>query len=351
MRLIAVAATHRELRPTMGRALWDRELMYRSMIRWGQGSVVPIDGRVRWRRAVGTLARGASKTADRSLHWRSSAPRRWLRDVAQIERVVVPSHVGAAYGHISYPIARGRPTLWSTAGVLDARPGEWFPAQSVRTHERLMAMAAATQCWSELGRRGLLERTDRVTSERLHVVPPLVYVDLPSPWERPDGDLVAIFIGAFGRLKGLPVLLDAMRGIGSGLRLEVITADAAPAELPSSVDWLGARPRQEVLSRLMSADIHVFPSRTESFGGVVVEALAAGTPQVVDASGVPAEIVGEAGVVVPGQDSAAIKDALDRLAADADLRDRLRRASLTRYRERYAPEVVGAHLAAIIDGM
>jgi glycosyltransferase involved in cell wall biosynthesis len=214
-----------------------------------------------------------------------------------------------------------------------------------------MAMAAATQCWSELGCRGLLERTDRVPAAKLHVVPPLVYVDLPPAWEPRDGDLVAIFIGAFGRLKGLPMLLEAMKGIGSGLRLEVITADAAPTDLPSNVNWLGVRPRQEVLSRLVSADIHVFPSRTESFGGVVVEALAAGIPQIVDASGVPAEIVGEAGILVPGQDPAAITDAMERLAAHADLRDRLRSASLVRYRDRYAPEVVGARLSAIVDGL
>jgi glycosyltransferase involved in cell wall biosynthesis len=350
MRIVAVPITESELRATpSGRALWDRDLLYTSLIRWGQGRVLPAEGRAHFDRAWREPIRALAKAGGRNRRWQAGDLSRRFRDVAQVQRIAVDARVDVLYGHITFPVSRPtRPTVWSTQGVLDARPGSWHPDTSARTHERLIKRAGAAHCWSITGLRGLLDRFPAL-STMIDVVPPLVYVDLPEPMVRSDGDVVAIFIGAFGGLKGIDVVIDAARRAGPGLRVEIVTNDPRPPDVPAAVDWLGPRAREEVLSRLASADIHIFPSTTESFGGVVAEALAAGVPQIVDQASVTAEIMGDGGLAVPGRDPTAVADALEELAGDGALRRRLGEQGRARYQRVYAPEVVGPQLEALFE--
>ncbi|MHB1504134.1 MAG: glycosyltransferase family 4 protein [Acidimicrobiales bacterium] len=363
--VLAVCATAAQLSGDSrgARVLWDSRALYRSMLRWGAGSVVPIRHVARWQPPLVTAARGLSHAPGTSARWRSTSLSRALRDLAQSLHVDVPPDAQALYGHITFPTARHLPTLWSTQGVLDANPGIWFPEQSARTHERFAQRASAVQCWSELGRRGLLERADRIDESRVRVVPPLVYVDLPHPRGSPssdpqrsrhsessgDPDVTAVFVGAEGHRKGLLTLLAAMGRIGAGVRLRVVTADPRPAELPSSVTWLGSIPREQVLAELCRADIHVLPSQSESFGGVVVEALAAGLAQILAASSVPAEIAGPTAVLADARDPASLADAIETLAGDPSLRLSLGMAAKERYDAIYSPAAVGPKLAALVE--
>jgi glycosyltransferase involved in cell wall biosynthesis len=275
---------------------------------------------------------------------------RRLGDFSQIEAFQVAPEAEVLYGNIVFPVAVGRrlPVVWSTQGVIDARPGIWFPEESARTHSILISRSAVTQCWSQVGFGGLLARRPQIPADRVKVIPPLIYIDLPPPVEPPDGDLRALFVGWDARLKGLPVVLDALSAVGPGVRLEVITAGAAPEGLPSHVDWLGPQPRQEVLRRLRRADIHVFPSRTESFGVAALEAMAAGVAQVVDSNGVPAEVAGGGALTVDGSDASDLRRAVERLAGDRELRAALGREGLRRWQTRYCPEVVGPQLEAAL---
>jgi len=321
------------------------------MVRWGRGDVVTIEGRVAWRRTIGRSCRMTSRAGDGIPGWRGSGIRRALRDIAQVEAVRVEPSVEVLFGHIVFPTTTPpRPVVWSTNGIPPNRLPTRVPAaQSARTQERLVGRAAMAQCWSECGLRGLLEHARHLPEERIRVVPPLVYVDLPQAETRHDGDVRAIFIGASGRVKGLDVLLEAMRHAGQGLRLQVVTSDHKPEGLPTSVEWVGPLDREAVLARLVSSDIHVFPSRVESLGGVVVEALAAGLPQVVDEHGVPSEIVGDSGFAVPAGDAGALAEAMMRLAGDDHLRGTMAAAARRRYDTRYSPTVVGPQLEALID--
>lgn len=343
--MVAVAATAEELTPAAGRALWDRELLYRSMIRWGAGDVVPVTGRPPVRTATRRLARGLSTVGGRSLGRRGPILQA-LREYAQRTPVTVDPAVEVVYGHIVFPVAPGRPTVWSTQGVLDARPGLWFPEQSALTHARLVARAAKAQFWTHIGLDGARQRVD-LDDSKVEVIPPLVDVGLPPPLPRSGTDLTAIFIGAFGAMKGLPVVLEGWQRIGPGIRLEVITNDPAPTDLPASVTWLGPRPRSEVLARLASSDIHVCPSTTESFGGVVAEAMAAGVAQVVDGASVTTEVAGDGALAVPGRDAAAVAGAIEQLAGDPMLRGSVGAAGRARYDAVYHPDVVGRQMARL----
>lgn len=348
MRKTAVAALEGELSTGGGRAAWDREVLYGSLVRWGAGSVIPS-----WRRTlVGQARRTALRAAARSFDfvdpWRTSSARRRLRDAAQIERVIVDPTVEVLYGNIHYPVTSPpRATVWSTQGIPAGRVGT-NAVQSARTHERFGLRADAVHCWSRLGFAGLVERT-RIDEAMVHVIPPIIYVDVPEPAERKDDEVLVIFVGGEARLKGVISLIEAFRGLGPGVRLEVISAEVAPDDLPAQVKWLHALPRQAVLAKMASADALALPSEAESFGGVVVEALAAGLPAVVAAGTVPEELAGPAGVPCQPNDVASIRAAITTLAGDAAARRHLSHVAVERYRSTFSPEAVGPVFERVID--
>jgi glycosyltransferase involved in cell wall biosynthesis len=104
------------------------------------------------------------------------------------------------------------------------------------------------------------------------------------------------------------------------------------AGLDDRVDLPGTMPREAALA---GADLALLPSRVESFGMVVSEALARGLPAVVSEGG-PAEALGVApngqrpGVLVPAGDVAALAGALRHWLTDGEHRDALRAAALSR---------------------
>ncbi len=158
--------------------------------------------------------------------------------------------------------------------------------------------------------------TDRVTAA------------VPTPTDRP----AAFFIGRHEPRKGLAVLLDAWRTIdrdavlwvgGAGLQTEELRAETAATK---RIEWLGAITDAERDSRLRGATVLCAPSlHGESFGVVLLEGMAAGTPVVASA------IEGYANVaradvdalLVPAGDVAALQHALRRVFDDPALRDRL----------------------------
>lgn len=82
---------------------------------------------------------------------------------------------------------------------------------------------------------------------------------------------------------------------------------------------------EELAAAYASAEIFVFPSRTDTFGNAVLEAMASRLPPVVASEGGPAEQVrhGETGLVVDLDRPDALADALQALLAHPDLRRRL----------------------------
>ncbi|MGF1431779.1 glycosyltransferase family 4 protein [Kitasatospora sp. LaBMicrA B282] len=138
---------------------------------------------------------------------------------------------------------------------------------------------------------------------------------------------------AVGRLvphKGYPLLLDAARELGEAL---VLVAGDGPqqAELAERVaaEHLPVRllgHRTDVPELLAAADLVVIPSRWEARSLVAQEALRAGVPLVATAVGGIPELVGDAAVLVPGGDPAALAGAVRELLADPGRRAALAKA-------------------------
>ena len=131
----------------------------------------------------------------------------------------------------------------------------------------------------------------------------------------PDERMVLFIGNEFGR-KGLPLLVDAVRALGPGTRLVAVggTADLIAAEagrhssvaLGDRLQFAGAHP--DPRPWLHAADVLAMPSAYESYGLVVLEALACGVPVVATPTGCVPD------VVVDGVNGAVVEATADALA-------------------------------------
>ncbi len=138
------------------------------------------------------------------------------------------------------------------------------------------------------------------------------------------------FIGRFEAVKGLDVLLEAARRLATPASL-VLAGDGSlrSAMCGERVHVLSSVAYEQVPSLLRALDVLVLPSVTilpwhrEQFGRVLAEAMAAGVPVIGSSSGAIPEVIGDAGLVVPERDPAALAGAIDAVLTHEELRRRL----------------------------
>jgi alpha-1,6-mannosyltransferase len=110
----------------------------------------------------------------------------------------------------------------------------------------------------------------------------------------PDVRLI-VYAGRFTPEKKLDVLLDAVRKLGSDYHLIVVGGGAASSDAPPSqpnVTHIPFQRDQRSLARLLaSCDVLVHPGDCETFGLIVLEAMACGLPVVATNGGGVAELV------------------------------------------------------------
>ena len=82
----------------------------------------------------------------------------------------------------------------------------------------------------------------------------------------------------------------------------------------------------DLAAAFASSDIFLFPSTTDTFGNVVIEALASGLPAVVSDQGGPKELIenGVTGFVTKGLDAEGFTDAVRKIVEDNVLREKMR---------------------------
>jgi len=148
-----------------------------------------------------------------------------------------------------------------------------------------------------------------------------VFAPCPPRGDRPT----ALFVGGLDPIKQVDVLIRAFARLGrSDIQLELVGDGAARGELEALAERLGVAravhfrgylPREEVARRIALSSFLVLPSRTETFGCVLAEALAVGRPVVATRVGAIPEIVtADNGILVPPADEEALADALARMS-------------------------------------
>lgn len=198
-----------------------------------------------------------------------------------------------------------------------------------RANRACFARARAIVTWAEWTKRGLIADYD-VAADKVHVIPPGVntgrWVEAHDRLD--DGTTRVLFVGGDLARKGGMVLLDALRNVrekGINVEVDLVTRDdVSPA--PGVRVHHNLTPNSSALIELYQrADIFCLPTLGDCLPMVLSEAGALGLPLVSTDVGAIGEIVrdGETGLLVPACDADALAVAIERLAADADLRHRL----------------------------
>jgi glycosyltransferase involved in cell wall biosynthesis len=192
---------------------------------------------------------------------------------------------------------------------------------------------------SELAEKG-------IAREKIRVFPRGVDTNLFHPARR-NGSLDAIckapnalkmlYVGRISREKNLEVLARVFRSlIESGKNVSLIVVGDGPyreqmeqtlRDTPSV--FTGYVQGEALASIYASSDLFVFPSTTDTFGNVILEAQASGLPVVVTDCGGPQEnmIHGETGIVVAGKNEVALLEAIAVLLDDPDRLKRMGRTA------------------------
>jgi glycosyltransferase involved in cell wall biosynthesis len=267
-----------------------------------------------------------------------------------------PSEVGMLGAglahHLDVPLAAS----WHTnVHEYLARRSGWFlnflpERQSAAAGQKIedLTMAAAAKFYSvaqvlfapnpELC--ALLERT---TGRPCHLMPRGVDAQLFHPDKRKrDPEDHAFVLGFVGRLsveKNIALLVQVQNELEqkghTNFRFLIVghggEADWLRERLPRA-EFPGVLRGEELAAAYASMDLFVFPSHTDTFGNVVLEALASGVPAIVTPDGGPCTIIreGETGRIVPDEGfAAAVAEVLADPEKHADLRKAARAYALT----------------------
>ena len=159
----------------------------------------------------------------------------------------------------------------------------------------------------------------------------------PAFWKKfgeTNGAIRLLYVGRISKEKDLDVLAQAYRQLrDEGLPIQLYLVGDGPylqtlnsTLLPDAV-FTGYLRGKELATAYASADVFVFPSTTDTFGNVVIEAQASGVPVIVSDTGGPKELVDQNvnGVVTKSHDVEDLARAIRDLVTDQNKRDQMSR--------------------------
>ena len=225
---------------------------------------------------------------------------------------------------------------WLPAGAVAAATGRPFVVQlwgtDVALARRVPALARAVLRRARLticASNELAAAAGALGAREVRVIPS--GVDVPAVVGDPEEPPHVLYAGRLSPEKGVAELAEAARG------LPLVVAGDGPLRdrLPQALGWV---PHDELLRLYERAAVVACPSHREGYGIACAEAMAHGRPVVASAVGGLRDLVvdGETGLLVPPDDVRALREALERLLGDAELRRRLGAAARARAAEHFS---------------
>jgi glycosyltransferase involved in cell wall biosynthesis len=181
------------------------------------------------------------------------------------------------------------------------------------------------QCWVERG----------IPAEKIKILPRGLDTRLFSPERRsaefrnrcgtPGDKPLLLYVGRISKEKDLDVLAESYAALDDIAHFVLVGdgpyVDELKRRMPKAC-FTGYLSGEALATAYASADVFLFPSTTDTFGNVVIEAMACGLPNVVSDMGGPRELVeeGVTGFITRSLDAADFTAAARKLIEDESLR-------------------------------
>lgn len=271
---------------------------------------------------------------------------------------------------LQVPMAHMSHTLGYPKNSAAQRSWEREPPGRLQVEHEVLSQSDVLIAESEASRHHMMQDYG-VAQERICVIPCGVDTAVFHPQERPQArhalglgpEPLLLFVGRLQPLKGIDTLLRVAHAVrrehtdvqvvvvGGGIdaqdhhevqELQRLRALAARLELAQQVRFIKAQPQNVLAQYYAAADVLVMPSHYESFGMVVLEAMACGTPVVASRVGGLASTVvhGQTGFLAPVGDVQAFAQAILRLLAAPSLQQEMSHAACGRAQTFAWPHIV-----------
>ncbi|MGC8548165.1 MAG: glycosyltransferase [Acidobacteriaceae bacterium] len=247
----------------------------------------------------------------------------------------------AASWHTNVHEYAARRSQWFTGRL----PGPASRLASAFIEEFFLRLTSLLYFWAEVNfapNPGLCRQLERYTSRPCHLMQRGVDTQLFSPAKRArlaeDSDFILGFTGRLSVEKNVALLAQIQQELESrgihNFRFRIVgQGQEEPwlrARLPRA-EFTGVLRGEALAAAYAGMDLFVFPSHTDTFGNVVLEALASGVPAIVTPDGGPPSIVrdGETGSIASDAEfSSAIAAILGNPALHARMRQAARNYTL-----------------------
>ncbi len=201
---------------------------------------------------------------------------------------------------------------------------------------------------SQLAYDTFMSTHPQVDTSRMSVVHNSIIAPEPKHIDNDSGPTL-LYTGRIVPEKGLETLIQALAmvennnlrlrvcGTGKAAYVDRLKQIAKQAGVAARIEWQGHV--DSVWDEIQRADIGIMPSiAPESFGLTLLEYMSQGVAPITTSSGAQCEIVtdGRDGLVVPPADASALAAAINRLASDTALRQKISSEALKTYQQRFS---------------
>lgn len=258
----------------------------------------------------------------------------------------IATRIKAAYVFTSH--APNIPTTGILRGM--AHPIRFL--KSINTYLLRQAMDEADRivAFSQFSRELIVKGLGNACANRVEVIPP----GIESSWFEVERNPVVptqlIFWGRVEEEKGLPELFVALNTVakkfanvkltlvGEGNRLQEYKTRVIDLGLADRVEFTGWLNNREIQTLAAKSSIGIFPSRIESFGLSVVEAMATGLPVIVARGGAVPENIddGVTGTLVSVNDSDALAEAINKALEKSQSSETMAKAAKTAVQQKFS---------------